>query len=203
MGWTGYGSFDAVSAAAADFDHDGFLDIAIQNTALSTRAPFLGSSPIQLLRGVPNANHWLEVDLEGVMLDRDALGARVLVTAGDVVQMPEQMLGIHLSSQDSQTLHFGLADHVTVETVEVVSAIRAAPDFDRHRRRPVLRIREGIGTAADERFEATGDFDMAVVAGGGNDVILGGSGDDTLSGGSGRDRLVVAEAPMGGGRPGG
>ena len=189
MGWTGYGSFDAVSAAAADFDHDGFLDIAIQNTALSTRAPFLGSSPIQLLRGVPNANHWLEVDLEGVMLDRDALGARVLVTAGDVVQMREQMLGIHLSSQDSQTLHFGLADHVTVETVEVVWRSGLHQTLTDIAADQVLRIREGIGTAADERFEATGDFDMAVVAGGGNDVILGGSGDDTLSGGSGRDRI--------------
>ena len=72
-------------AITADYNQDGFLDLFLNNTQLSLiPAPLLGA-PAQLLQNSgDNGNHWIELDLQGVLSNRDAVGAQVYVTAGGV-----------------------------------------------------------------------------------------------------------------------
>src|SRR5215813_8289723 len=67
--------FDGRGVAVADFDGDGRLDFYETNA----------DQPSLLYRNVtPVAGHWVELDLEGTHSNRDAIGARVTLTAGSL-----------------------------------------------------------------------------------------------------------------------
>ncbi len=103
------------SVMTADYDLDGFLDLFVTNG--DSTPNFSVGAPYELFRNQGNDNHWLEIDLEGVLSNRDAIGAQVFVTAGDVTQLREQSGGIHNKSQNHQRLHFGLADNNKVDEI--------------------------------------------------------------------------------------
>ncbi len=104
------------AAAVADYDNDGFLDIAIANG--SGEVPF-ADGPYQLFHNMGNGNHWLGLQLVGVTSNRDGVGAKVILTAGGISQMREQSGGVHRLSQNSQRLHFGLAQNTAATSVVV------------------------------------------------------------------------------------
>lgn len=100
------------NVAAADYNRDGFVDLFLK------RDSDTGSQ--QLLRNTGNAQHWIEIDLRGVHSNRDAVGARVWVTAGGVTQVVDQATGLRRSTQDDRTLHFGLAQHTRIDEIRVL-----------------------------------------------------------------------------------
>lgn len=104
------------SVALADFDEDGFVDVAISNGFGA--APF-NDGPLQLLRNVPNTYHWLEVDLVGTVSTPDALGAVVIATVGDVTQRREVTGGTHHMAQHHRRLHFGTERYEVIDRLEV------------------------------------------------------------------------------------
>jgi len=105
------------SVVVADYDVDGFMDIASTNGLLYY--PVGKGGPDKLFRNNGNGNHWLEIDLSGVYSNRDGIGAKVFVTAGGVTQLREQNGGYHRWSQNFQRLHFGLASNTTANiTIE-------------------------------------------------------------------------------------
>ena len=122
---TGHGTFQNVSAqlgsdfqlprvsrgaAIADFDNDGDLDILVSNNG----------QPAQLLRNDGgNVNHWLQLHLIGTRSNRDAVGARVKIIAGDLVLYDERKGGMSYQSAQDPRLHFGLGQRRTVEEVEI------------------------------------------------------------------------------------
>lgn len=110
------------SVATADYDTDGFIDLFVTNG--NGDPPFDGG-PQQLFRNLGNENGWLEVDLEGVVSNRDGIGARLIASAGGVTQVREQAGGMHFASQNHQRVHFGLGKNRRVEqmTVEWPSGI--------------------------------------------------------------------------------
>ena len=101
----------------ADYDLDGFLDLYVVNG--KGPGPNANDGINQLFRNQGNQNHWLEIDLEGVISNRDGVGAKVYVTAGGVTQLREQNGGIHAFAQNHQRLHFGLAQQDRVEKIEI------------------------------------------------------------------------------------
>src|SRR5262249_48925493 len=62
--------------AVADYDNDGNLDILVSNN---------GQAPQLFRNDEGNVNHWLEIFLIGTKSNRDGVGARVKVTAGDLI----------------------------------------------------------------------------------------------------------------------
>jgi hypothetical protein len=98
------------SVSTVDYDQDGFLDLFVTNGSMRF---YWG--PNQLFRNQGNENHWLEVDLQGVVSNRDGIGARVLATAGGVTQLREQAGGMHLGTQNHQRLHFGLGHNTIID----------------------------------------------------------------------------------------
>jgi hypothetical protein len=110
------GRGDAV--ASADYDRDGFLDLVVTNG--TSKAPFDEDGPTFLFRNLGNANHWIEIDLEGTVSNRDGIGARLLASAGGVVQLREQNAGIHSRGQNHQRIHFGLGSNTLVDELNIL-----------------------------------------------------------------------------------
>jgi len=99
--------------ALEDFDNDGDIDVAVLNSR--DRPTILRN----MLNESGSANHWLQIQLRGVKTNRDGVGARVRVTAGDLVQIDEVHSGRSYQSHFGSRLHFGLGKHDRVDRVEV------------------------------------------------------------------------------------
>jgi enediyne biosynthesis protein E4 len=95
--------------AFADYDNDGTLKALINNQ----------NEPPSLLRAATSKNHWLEIKLEGVKSNRSAIGARVQVTAGSLVQTDEVRSGGSYLSQSDLRLHFGLGEAKIIDKIEI------------------------------------------------------------------------------------
>jgi hypothetical protein len=104
---------DSVSVVWADFDEDGDLDLVVADRA---GAPWLHLFTNRACGG----RHWVELDLEGTTSNRDAVGARLWLTAGGVTQIRDVWAGEgHSNTQDSHRVHFGLGDETAIDALEV------------------------------------------------------------------------------------
>ncbi len=102
--------------AIADYDRDGFLDLALTNGR--GESPF-NDGPNQLFRNVGNSNHWLQIDLIGTVSNIHGVGARVTLDADGVVQVRDQGGGVRRGTQDHQRLHFGLGEASTIQVLSI------------------------------------------------------------------------------------
>ena len=98
-------------AAFGDYDNDGDIDAVVIN---------LDDRPTLLRNDTASGNHWLTLQLVGVRSNRDAIGARVRVTAGGHAQSAEVRSGGSYLSHNDRRVHFGLgaatrADEVRIE----------------------------------------------------------------------------------------
>ncbi|MBI1418897.1 MAG: hypothetical protein GC146_16925, partial [Limimaricola sp.] len=86
-------------AALADFDGDGLLDLVVVNRR----------APMELYRNItPATGHWLGIALTQPGGNRDAIGAVVTVTAGNLVQDQQISIGGGHAGGQAIPLHFGL-----------------------------------------------------------------------------------------------
>ncbi len=104
---------DAVSAIWFDADEDGDPDLLVGDRFA---APYL-----HLYENTAGqANHWVELDLVGVTGNRDAVGARVSLTAGGVTQLREVWDGNGCgNTQRPRRIHFGLGANTTIDSLTV------------------------------------------------------------------------------------
>ena len=103
----------ARGAIFEDLDNDGDIDVVILN---SRERPTLLRN---LLQESGTAYHWLQIRLQGTHTNRDGVGARVKVWAGDLVQVDEVHSGRGYQSHWGSRLHFGLGSHGRVQRIEV------------------------------------------------------------------------------------
>ena len=103
----------ARGVAFDDLDNDGDIDVVIVN---SREHPTVLRN---LLNEGGGKNHWLDIRLRGVKTNRDGVGARVRVVAGDLVQIDEVHSGRGYQSHWGTRLHFGLGNRSRVDRVEV------------------------------------------------------------------------------------
>ncbi|MCA9713016.1 MAG: CRTAC1 family protein, partial [Myxococcales bacterium] len=96
---------DGRGIAVADFDNDGLLDFYQTNA----------NQPALLYRGTTEKpGNWVQLKLEGTQANRDAVGARVLLTAGGETYLREVNGGNGYSSQSAKRLHFGIGGATAV-----------------------------------------------------------------------------------------
>src|SRR5215471_4709928 len=97
-------------AAFGDIDNDGDIDVVINN---------LDGTPTVLRNDGGNRNNWISIKTLGSKRNRDALGARVKVTAGDLTQVKEVYSGGSYISQNDTRIHFGLGKRTRVDSIEI------------------------------------------------------------------------------------
>jgi len=97
-------------AAFGDLDNDGDIDVVINNP---------DGAPTLLRNDGDSRNNFLAVNLIGGKSNRSAFGARVKVTAGDLVQVAERRSGGSYISQNDLRLHFGLEKRTKIDAVEI------------------------------------------------------------------------------------
>lgn len=96
--------------AIGDYDKDGDPDFFVLNI----------NQPSRLLRNDGgNRYNWLAIKLVGTKSNRDGLGARVIVRAGDLTQVAEKMSATSYLSQNDPRLHFGLGQKTMVDEVTI------------------------------------------------------------------------------------
>jgi hypothetical protein len=91
-----------------DYDGDGDVDWFVADAEHS-----------RLYRNQMNQNHWLQVDLAGVGLNPDGLGARVEVSAQGDRQYREAQSTYGYCTQVQPWVHFGLGVEAQVDTLRV------------------------------------------------------------------------------------
>jgi hypothetical protein len=85
-------AFPARGLAIGDYNNDGRIDVLIGNN---------GGAPLLLKNNAGEGNHWLGVKLQGTSCNRDAIGATITWSAGDVVyKRYKSNGGSYLSSHD-------------------------------------------------------------------------------------------------------
>ncbi|HEY1265281.1 MAG TPA: CRTAC1 family protein, partial [Terriglobales bacterium] len=96
--------------AFGDLNDDGNIDILILN---------VGEPPTLLLGQGGFVNHRALFNLVGAKSNKMAIGARITVTAGKLLQMSEVRAGGSYLSQNDPRLHFGLADATSIGEVQI------------------------------------------------------------------------------------
>jgi len=111
---TGSGLADVITARGAAFGdlfNDGKIDVVINN---------IDSHPTLLRNVFKTDNHWIEVKLiGGPKSPRDAIGAKVFLTAGGVRQRGDVFSGGSYGSSSDQRIHFGLGKATSVDSLEI------------------------------------------------------------------------------------
>jgi hypothetical protein len=97
-------------AAFGDVNNDGNIDVVLIN---------VGEPPTLLLNQGGNTNHRVLFKLVGTVSNKMAIGARVTVKAGKLVQFSEVRAGGSYLSQNDPRLHFGLGTEAFMSEVEV------------------------------------------------------------------------------------
>jgi hypothetical protein len=140
---TGSGLADVISARGAAFGdlfNDGHIDVVLN---------VMDSSPVLLRNVVKNSNHWVTFKLVGgPNSPRDAIGAKVFVTAGGARQRGDVFSGGSYASSSDPRLHFGLGNAAKIDKVEIVwpSGVKEeihVPALDQ-----ILTVIEGKGIVA-------------------------------------------------------
>jgi hypothetical protein len=119
------GTFEDASAAAGladlplasrrgvafgDIWNDGAIDALILN---------VGEPPTLLRNHLANGNHWVEFKLEGTKSNGAAIGARLTIRSGKLVQFNEVRGGASYLSQNDLRLHFGLGTNAKIDSIEI------------------------------------------------------------------------------------
>jgi hypothetical protein len=123
-------------AATGDFDNDGDLDILVSSC---------GQRPQLLRNDGGNANHWLELLPIGTKSNRDGVGARVKVTAGDLAKYDQRKGGMSYQSAQDPRLHFGLGQHDLVDAVEIVWPSGMVSKLEKLKSDQIIAVKEGVG----------------------------------------------------------
>jgi enediyne biosynthesis protein E4 len=115
-------------AAFGDLRDNGRMDIVVNNI---DNQPFLYES-------ARSPGRWIRFKLVGVKCNRDAIGARVSVTASGLTQIDEVRSADSFVSSSDVRLHFGVADTPVIERVQI--------------RWPDGSIEQRSGLAADHEY---------------------------------------------------
>jgi hypothetical protein len=97
-------------AAFDDLDNDGDIDAVILNAR---------REPTILRNDSPGRNHWIQIRLRGTSSNRDGIGARIKVVAGDLTLIDEVHSGRGYQSHYGMYPHFGLGRRTRIDRIEV------------------------------------------------------------------------------------
>src|SRR5437016_569925 len=124
--------------AVGDLWNDGRMSAVVSNM----------NAPVSLLvNQVRSGNHWIAIRTTGSKSNRDGIGARIRVRAGDRILVDEVRSGSSYDSSNDMRAHFGLGGIERVEWLEVRWPSGLTERFSNVRVDAVQTLKEGSGTA--------------------------------------------------------
>jgi enediyne biosynthesis protein E4 len=99
-----------------------------------------------LLKNFGEKKNWILIKTVGKESNRDGIGARVTVFAGNLRQMDEVRSGGSYVSQNDLRLHFGLGDAMKVDRAEVNWPSGRKESFVNLKANQITVMQEGKGT---------------------------------------------------------
>lgn len=105
------------SFALGDLNHDGQIDVYASYSNIYTTPTSVDD--VVWLNNTNNGNHFITLDLQGTVSNRDGLGARVEVYGAWGKQIREVRSGESYGTTNSFMCHFGLGSATTVDSVIV------------------------------------------------------------------------------------
>ena len=108
----GLEDYFSTGVASGDFDNNGFADLLVGTGAFDE----VPAGPV-LLQNIGSNNNLITEKAIGTDSNRDGLGARVAVTAADLVQVQEVRAGSSFLCMDSLWLTFGLGRQESADIV--------------------------------------------------------------------------------------
>jgi tetratricopeptide (TPR) repeat protein len=128
--------------AAADLDNDGRLDLLL----------VAQNSPLAFFHNqTRHGGHFLTLRLEGTASNRDAVGARVTVTAGGRRRTTWRIGGGSYASASDPRIHFGLGAAQVVDDLEIRWPSGRVQHFNKLAADRAYRVREGDPRPAEAR----------------------------------------------------
>lgn len=97
--------------AIGDFNNDGFPEIAVSNTS-----PF--SSHFWVSE--PGDNHWVKLNLKGVLSNKDAIGSMIYVYTDSITQLRYTQCGVGFLGQNSSIELIGTGAYTTIDSMKVI-----------------------------------------------------------------------------------
>ncbi|MDX1396114.1 MAG: CRTAC1 family protein [Gemmatimonadota bacterium] len=101
---------DGRAVAFADLENRGVLDVIVANQ---------NGPPLLYRNEIAPVRRWIQIELEGRVSNRSAIGAEVIVEFGGARQRQVVAGGLGFASQNQRRLHFGLGDVDRVERAVV------------------------------------------------------------------------------------
>ena len=126
-------------AAVGDYDRDGDLDILLTEN----------NGPVHLWRNNTEKKNFLRVILEGETSNKDALGAKVVVSVDGYKMERIIRTGSSYLSQSGLTASFGLGNHTTVDSVSIIWPSGEIDTFTNIKNNREIFIKEGSNRAED------------------------------------------------------
>ncbi|MEM7395469.1 MAG: ASPIC/UnbV domain-containing protein, partial [Verrucomicrobiota bacterium] len=155
------------SAAVGDLNHDGFVDVYAGYARLYNTP---SSKLDKLFLNTGNGNGFLNVDLEGVESNRNAIGARLELTGPWGTQVREVRGGESYGIQHSFTAQFGMGNAAAATRLKVRWPSGKVDVIENPVANQFLRIREGATavpamTSVDDQINEVGQrVSLQVVA---------------------------------------
>lgn len=112
----------AQEVTVADFDRDGDLDVVVGSSTMRN-TDWKANYVYYYENNASNFTNAIEIKLVGKKgkSNLSAIGAKVKVKAGDLIQYKELQGGYgHFGLQNDLILHFGLGDYCTVDEIEII-----------------------------------------------------------------------------------
>lgn len=131
--------------AVGDLDGDGVLEVVVSN---------MNDTP-SVLRNNAKKGNALIVELAGTRSNRSAIGSRVTIKSGGLLQVDEVRSGSSYASQSDFRLHFGLGQSPAAESLSVRWPDGSTEEIGKVDANQVVVIREGKGIVKQTPFESS------------------------------------------------
>ncbi|MFN8167036.1 MAG: FG-GAP-like repeat-containing protein [Bacteroidia bacterium] len=150
---TAFDTHGMLSFATGDLNHDGFVDLYASYGQIYTTPT---SNPDILYLNNGTSNHFISFNLKGTNSDINAIGGRVSIYGPWGTQIREVRAGESYGTCNSSQLHFGLGNHLQVDSAVVWFTNGTTQRFYNLHADQFVTVEEGVCSISNNYISGSG-----------------------------------------------